>query len=82
MKFIIINHSDSDLPDLEGTATIFAKSDAGQQVPVGTVKFQTGMEAQGSKELTLPLDTTMKLVDMPDWQYTAVKVQITSPSAA
>jgi hypothetical protein len=80
VKFIIINHSDSDLPAVEGTATIFAKTDAGQQIEVGTVKFQTGMEAQGSKELTLPLDTKMKLMEMPDWQNTSVKVQITSPS--
>ena len=82
VKFVIVNHSDSDLPSLEGTATIFAKTDAGQQTEVGTVKFQTAMPAQGSQELTLPLDTKMKLVDMPDWQFTAVKVQITSPSAA
>ena len=82
VAFIITNHSDSGLADLVGTATIFAKTDAGQQMQVGTVKFETGIDAQGSKELTLPLDTKMKLVEMPDWQNASAKVTITSPSGA
>jgi len=82
VAFIVTNHSDSGLADLAGIATIFAKTDTGQQVQVGTVKFETGIDAQGSKELTLPLDTKMKLVEMPDWQNASAKVQITSPSGA
>jgi hypothetical protein len=82
VKFIVINHSDSDLVGLTGTATIFAKTDTGQQIQVGTVKFQTSLGAQGSQELGLPLDTKMKLMEMPDWQNTSVRVEITSPSAA
>jgi hypothetical protein len=82
VKFIVTNHSDSDIALLAGTVTIFAKTEAGQQIQVGTVKFQTGIEAQGSKDLGLPLDTKMKLVEMPDWQNASAKVEITSPSGA
>jgi len=82
VRFIVINHSDSDLALLAGTVTIFAKTEQGQEIQVGTVKFQTGMAAQASQELTLPLDTKMKLVEMPDWQNASAKVEITSPSGA
>jgi hypothetical protein len=82
VTFIVINHSDSDLVGLTGTATIFAKTDAGQEIEVGTVKFQTSVGAQKSQELGLPLETKMKMMEMPDWQNTSVKIQITSPSAA
>ena len=82
VKFVLINHSDSDLAKVSGTATVFAKTEQGQEIQVGTVKFETGIAAQASQELTLPFDTKMKLMEMPDWQNTSVKVQITSPSAA
>lgn len=82
ITFDLINHSDSDIVGLTGTATILAKTDAGQQTPVGTVKFQTSMSAQSSKEMQLPLDTKLKLMEMPDWQNVVVKVEITGPPAA
>jgi hypothetical protein len=82
VAFILVNHSDSDIVGLTGTATVLAKSDSGDQTKVGTVKFQTTMSAQSSKELQLPLDTTKKLMELPDWQNVVVKVEITSPSGA
>jgi hypothetical protein len=82
VAFDIINHSDSDVVGLTGTATIFAKTNDGQQTAIGTVKFQTSMAAQGSKEMLLPFDTKLKLMEMPDWQNVAVKVEITGPPGA
>jgi hypothetical protein len=82
VAFIVINHSDSDVVGLTGTATISAHSDKGPDEPVGTVKFQTSMPAQSSKELQLPLETKKKLMELPDWQNVAVKVEITSPPGA
>jgi hypothetical protein len=82
VAFDLINHSDSDIVGLTGTATIFAHSGNGPDTPVGTVSFQTSMAAQGSKEMQLPLETKLKLMEMPDWQNVVVKVQITGPPAA
>jgi hypothetical protein len=82
VAFDIINHSDSDIVGLTGTATIFAKTNDGQQTAIGTVNFQTSMGAQGSKEMLLPFDTKLKLMELPDWQNVAVKVQITGPPGA
>jgi len=82
VAFELINHSDSDIVGLSGTATIFAKTNDGQQSPIGTVKFQTSMAAQGSKDMQLPFETKLKMMELPDWQNVAVKVEITGPPGA
>jgi len=82
VSFVVVNHSDSDIVGLTGTATIKAKTQKAEEDPVGTVPFQLSMAAQSSKELTLPLTTKLKMVDMPDWQNVVVNVQITSPPGA
>jgi len=82
VAFDIINHSDSDIVGLTGTATIYAHTGSGPDTLVGTVNFQTSMAAQASKEMQLPLETKLKLMEMPDWQNVAVKVVITGPPAA
>ena len=82
VTFVVINHSDSDIIGLTGTATVLAKTDKAQEEPVGTVDFQTSMPAQSSKELTLPFNTKLKLMEMPDWQNVTVTVKITSPPGA
>jgi hypothetical protein len=53
-----------------------------EEDPVGTFTFQTAMAAQQSKDMQMPFDTKLKLVDLPDWQNTKVEVQITSPPGA
>jgi hypothetical protein len=80
--FVLINHSDSDIVGLTGTATVFAKTDKGDETPVGTVDFQTSMPAQSSKDMVLPFTTKMKLMELPDWQNVDVKVKITGPNAS
>lgn len=82
VAFDLINHSDSDVVGLTGTATIFAHSDKGSDAAIGTVKFQTSMGAQSSKEMQLPFDTKLKLMELPDWQNVSVKVEITGPPGA
>ncbi len=82
ISFVLINHSDQDLVGLTGTATILAKTNKGDEISVGSVKFQTSIAAQASKELQLPFDTKKKMVDMPDWQNVSVKVEITSPTGS
>jgi hypothetical protein len=82
VTFILVNHSDSDIIGLTGTATVVAKTDKAEEEPVGTIDFQTSMPAQSSKELTLPLNTKLKLMEMPDWQNAKATVKITSPPGA
>ncbi len=82
IAFVLINHADQDLVGLKGSATVLAKTNKGEEIALGSVKFETAMGAQTSKELTLPFDTKKKMVDMPDWQNVSVKVAITSPTGS
>jgi hypothetical protein len=82
VAFVVINHSDSDLVGLAGNVTIWGRTQKSEEDAVGTFTFQTSMAAQSSKELTMPLNTKRKMVDMPDWQNVSVDVQITAPPGA
>jgi hypothetical protein len=82
VTFVLINHSDSDLANLAGDVTVLARTQKAEEDPMGTFSFQAGMAAKSSKELTLPLNTKLKLVNMPDWQNCSVKVHITAPPGA
>ena len=82
ITFLLVNHSDSDLANVTGNATIWGSTQKSEEDAVGTVAFQAGLPANGSKELTLPFTTKHKLTDMPAWQNLTVDMQITSPSGA
>jgi len=82
VTFVLVNHSDSDLVGLAGNVTIWGRTQKSEEDAVGTFTFQTSMAAQASKELTMPLTTKLKLVEMPDWQNVTVDVQITAPPGA
>jgi len=82
VSFVVINHSDSDLVGLAGTVKVFGLTQKEEEDPVGTFTFQTSMPAQSSKELTLPLTTKLKLMELPDWQNVKVNVLITAPPGA
>jgi len=82
VSFVVINHSDSDLVGLAGTVKVWGLTQKAEEDPVGTFSFQTSMPAQSSKELTMPLTTKLKVMELPDWQNVKVDVQITAPPAA
>jgi hypothetical protein len=80
--FVLINHADSDLVGLAGNVTIWGRTQKSEEDAVGTFTFQTSMPASSSKELTMPLTTKLKMMQMPDWQNVTVDVQITAPNVA
>jgi hypothetical protein len=43
--------------------------------------FNTDLKAYESKELTAPLNTKLKIYELPDWQNVSTDVQITTPAA-
>ena len=81
VTFVVINHSDSDLVGLAGNVTIWGRTQKSEEDAVGTFTFQTSVAAQSSQQLTMPLTTKLKLMEMPDWQNVTVDVQITAPPA-
>jgi hypothetical protein len=79
--FLLINHSEADISGLAGNVTIWGRTKKSEEDAVGTFNFSTNLPPFGSKELTVPVNTKLKIYELPDWQNVATDVQITAPGA-
>lgn len=75
-KFIVTNHSESDLPDLAGNVTVKANSGGD---PQGSFTFKTSIGPYGSKEMTEPFQTNLKVYELPDWNVSHADLVVTNP---
>jgi len=80
VRFLLINHSDSDLSNLAGNVTIWGRTKRSEEDAEGSFSFSTNLGPQESKELTVPLNTKLKIYELPDWQNVTTDVQITTPT--
>jgi len=79
VKFVVTNHSDSDLSGLTGNATISGRTQKSEEDAVGTFSFTTNVGPQAFQEVSAPLTTKLKIYELPDWQNVTTNLQITSP---
>jgi hypothetical protein len=79
--FLLINHSEADISGLAGNVTIWGRTKKSEEDAVGTFNFSTNLPPFGSKELTVPVNTKLKIYELPDWQNVTTDVQITAPGA-
>ena len=70
-----------DLSGLAGNVTIWASTKRSEEDAQGTFSFITDVQAYGSKEVTTPLTTKLKVYELPDWQNVTAGLQITAPSS-
>jgi hypothetical protein len=81
-KFLVINHSGAEISDLAANATVWGRTNKSEEEPVGTFAFKVPtLGPWEAKEVTTPLDTKLKVYEMPDWQNVTTDVQITSPQS-
>jgi hypothetical protein len=80
-KFVIVNHSDSDINGLAGNVTIWGRTQKSEEDAQGTFSFSTHLGPMETQELTVPLKTKLKIYELPDWQNITTDVQITAPPA-
>ena len=79
-KFIVVNHSGSEIPNLEANVTLWASTSRSEEDSIGSFSLKVaGLEANGSQEMSAPLKTKLKPYEMPDWQNATAEVQVTSP---
>ena len=79
VKFTLTNHSDADIQGLAGVANIWARTQKSEEDTVGTFAFSGDVGPQISKEMSAPLNTKLKIYELPDWQNVTTDVQITAP---
>ena len=78
-KFVVINHSESDIDGLAGNVTIWGRTQKSEEDAQGTFTFTTTLGPFESKELSVPLNTKRKIYELGDWQNLTTDVQITAP---
>jgi hypothetical protein len=78
--FVIINHSGADINDLAGTVNIWGRTERSEEEAAGNFSFKIpSLGPYESKDLTAPVNTKLKVYELPDWQNISAEVQITSP---
>jgi hypothetical protein len=82
VRFILINHSETDINGLSGNVTLWGRTRKSEEDAQGTFTFTTNIGPFESKELTAPLNTKLKIYELPDWQNATADVQITAPGGA
>jgi len=81
VRFVIVNHSDSDIRGLAGNVTIWGRTQKSEEDAQGTFAFSTNLGPMETQELTVPLKSKLKIYELPDWQNITTDVQITAPGA-
>ncbi len=79
-RFLVTNHSESDIQNLAGNVTIWAGTKRSDEDAQGTFSFKTAIGPYDSKELTEPFSTKLKVYELPDWNVSSADLQITSPA--
>jgi hypothetical protein len=78
-RFLVVNQSPADVADLSGTVTLRARgADPGSSV--GTFSFKSiSLGPYEAKEVIAPVETRLRVYELPDWQNLAPELTITSP---
>lgn len=80
VAFVIVNHSQAPLTDVAGTVTIRPTNAPPDGEAVGTFAFQLPeLGPLGVKDLKAPLQSKLRVYELPDWQFIRADVTITSP---
>lgn len=80
-RFLVTNHSEMDISGLAGNVTIWGRTQKSEEDAQGTFSFSTNLGPNESKEMTAPVNTKLKIYELPDWQNITTDVQITAPGA-
>lgn len=79
-RFVVVNHSGADITDLAGTVNIWGRTDKSEEEAAGNFSFKVpALGPFESKEQAAPVNTKLKVYELPDWQNVSAEVQITSP---
>jgi hypothetical protein len=79
-RFIVVNHSNAELAGLNANVTLWASTSRSEEDSVGTFSFKLdSIEGNESKEITAPLNTKLKIYELPDWQNATAEVQLSNP---
>jgi len=75
--FVVVNHSAADMPSQDLQITLRSSTAKPEDDPVAVVAIKTGpLAANASKDLSVPLKTTLRAYELPDWQFLRASVEV------
>ncbi len=80
VRFAVVNHSPAELAGLELRVTLATTNAAPGTPPIAVVTSKVGsVPAHGIKDIESPLQTKLRVYELPDWQFVKAAVEITGP---
>ena len=81
VRFLVVNHSAAEISDLGGTVTIWGRTMKSEEESVGNFVFKiASIGPYESREQSAPLNSKLRIYELPDWQNVTDEVQVTSPA--
>jgi hypothetical protein len=81
-RFVLINHSEAEITGLAANVTVWGRTQRSEEDAVGTLQFKVDdIGPTEFKEVTVTLNTKLKIYELPDWQNVTTDLQITAPPA-
>jgi hypothetical protein len=79
IRFVLVNHSNADIPGLAGNVTVWGSTRHSEEDAQGSFSFTTDLKGYETKDITVPFTTKKKIYELPDWQNVSTDIQITAP---
>jgi hypothetical protein len=80
VAFVVVNHSPAPLTDVTGTVTIRPITAGAEGESVGMFNFRLPeLSPYGVMDMKAPLQSKLRVYELPDWQFIRADVVITSP---
>jgi hypothetical protein len=77
VRYTVVNHSPAELQGLELELTL-TSTNGGE--PLSIIKAKVGrVDAYAIKDMESPLETKLKIYELPDWQFVKATFEITAP---
>ena len=73
VQFTVVNHSGADLGEIVLHVELKAITARDKQT-VGTFEFKTSLNAYEAKDLKVPLETKLRVYELPDWQFLRAEI--------
>jgi hypothetical protein len=74
LQFVVVNHSAADLGDIGAKVNLNALTTQQKLQLVGTFAFRATLGPYESKELKVPVDTKLRVYELPDWQFLRAEI--------
>ena len=75
LQFVVVNHSAADLGEIAAKVNLRAGSGAKDQAPFATFSFKTNLGPYEAKDLKVPVDTKLRVYELPDWQFLRAEIE-------